>query len=255
MPRRSISRINESFCYHITQRCQERGYLFEWKTDRRQYLKRLRQMSRLYPVSVLNYMITGNHVHLLLWSRRSKDVAAGMQFLSGTSSQDYNRRKNREGSFWSGRYRPTVIESGSHLSRCFFYIELNMVRAKAVGHPSQWFGGAFEEHAGHRKRYCIIDRERLLHCLGCPCLEHFRNWYHATLNMHSAEYMERESYWTEAAAVGSRDWVERLTGKLPSSSYELKPAAIDVGEDQAAYVVHMSNRKREGLLSAISNRP
>lgn len=76
--------------------------------------------------------------------------------------------------------------------------------------------------------------------------------YHATLDMHSVEYMEREPYWTEeSAAVGSRDWVERLTEGLPSNSYEQKPAAVDAGEGQTAYVVHMSNRKREGLLSAI----
>lgn len=251
MPRRMLSHVIGPLCYHITQRCQERRFLLQWKRDRQQYLKRLRQMTGRYPVRVLNYMITGNHVHLLLWSKRPQDVAAGMQFLSGTAAQDYNRRKNREGAFWRGRYRPTLVESGSHLSRCFFYIEMNMVRAKAVDHPSDWVGGAFAEHTGHRKRYRIIDRERLLHCLDCVNIEEFRDWYRATLNLYSRKPMEREPYWTEAAAVGSREWAERLTGRLPSNSYELEPAVVGVAEDQGTYVVRMSNRRREGILSTL----
>ena len=58
-------------------------------------------------------------------------------------SQDYNRRLAREGAFWRGRYRPTLVEDGQHLSRCFFTIELSTVRAGAVGHPSEWHSGAF----------------------------------------------------------------------------------------------------------------
>ena len=127
-----------------------------------------------------------------------------------------------------------------------------MVRAKAVDHPSQWLGGAFDEHTGRRKRYCIIDRERLLHCLDCASIEQFRDWYYTTLELYTGGYMEREPYWTEAAAVGSREWNDKLTDSLPLNTYELEQAATTgVDENQGTYVVRMSNRKREGLLSAI----
>lgn len=65
-----------------------------------------------------------------------------MQFLSGTAAQDYNRRTGREGAIWSSRHRPTLIEPGLHLSRCFFYIDLNMVRAGVVSRPVEWVGGS-----------------------------------------------------------------------------------------------------------------
>ena len=61
MPRRSRRWMDEC-CVHITQRCQERRYLLRFKQDRRQYLRRLRQASERYAVSVLNYMLTSNHV-------------------------------------------------------------------------------------------------------------------------------------------------------------------------------------------------
>ena len=154
MSRRRTSRLaltGRPHCYHITQRCQERRCLLRYAKDRRQYLKRLWEASRKYPVSVLNYMVTSNHVHLLLWSRSPSEVSAAMQYLSGAAAQDYNRRLRREGAFWRGRFRPTLVEDGYHLTRCFFYIELNMVRAHAVDHPSEWYGGAFPEHSGTRQ--------------------------------------------------------------------------------------------------------
>ena len=67
-------------------------------------------------------MITSNHVHLLLWSESPRHVSAAMQYLSGAAAQDYNRRLDREGAFWRGRYRPTLVEDGHHLTRCFFYV-------------------------------------------------------------------------------------------------------------------------------------
>ena len=103
MPRRSISQISEPFCCHVTQRCQERRFLFRWQCDRRQYLRRLRAMTVRYPVSVLNFVVTSNHVHLLLWSERASSIASGMQFLSGVAAQDYNRRTGREGAVVTGR--------------------------------------------------------------------------------------------------------------------------------------------------------
>ena len=36
-----------------------------------------------------------------------------------------------------GRYRSTLIRDGRHLGRCLFYIDLNLVRAKAVKHPGK----------------------------------------------------------------------------------------------------------------------
>jgi len=189
------------------------------------------ETSRRYSVSVLNYMVTSNHVHLLLWSESPCHVAAAMQYLSGAVAQDYNRRLGREGAFWRGRYRPTLVEDGHHLTRCFFYVELNMVRAGVVRHPSEWYGGAFSEHSGARQRYRIIDRHRLLNCLECADGAAFAHWYGRTLNEEcESRYHVRESLWSDAAAVGSRHWIEGIAGRLAAGmgtgSIMPKPAEL-----------------------------
>ena len=95
-------------------------------------------MALRHDVKVLDYMVTSNHVHVLLWTAHTDSVARMMQSVEGTSDRDFNRHKGREGAFWRDRYHPTLIENGEHLRRCLLYIDLNMVRAGLVDHPERW---------------------------------------------------------------------------------------------------------------------
>ena len=130
-----------------------------------------------------------------------------------------------------------------------------MVRAHAVDHPSEWYGGAFLEHSGTRQRYRVIDRDRLFNCLACPEPERFQLWYQRTLqHERDTRRHAREALWTDAAAVGSRRWIEGLGLRLPTASLEVTPAdPFDhgVAEAHETYVLRISNRQREGLLTAI----
>ena len=138
MSPRGNRRFLESRTYHVTQRCYNREFRLKFAVDRDLYRLRLFEMVRNYDVTVLDYVITCNHIHLLLWTATPEMLSEGMRFLQGTFAQDYNRRKNRSGAFWSGRFHATLIQDGCHLARCMFYIGLNMVRNKAVRHPSEW---------------------------------------------------------------------------------------------------------------------
>ena len=71
------------------------------------------------------------------------------------------KRKIRKGAFWEDRYHATAIESDRHLIQCIVYIDLNMVRAEAVRHPSEWKFSGFNEIQKPRRRYRIIDYKSL----------------------------------------------------------------------------------------------
>lgn len=72
------------------------------------------------------------------------------------TARQYNRRKGRAGAFWEGKYHATAIESGLHLWRCLRYVDLNMVRAGKVEHPSGWRWCGYDELMGMRQRYRIL---------------------------------------------------------------------------------------------------
>jgi REP element-mobilizing transposase RayT len=97
--------------------------------DRRRYLHWLFEAKKRFGLSVLNYMITSNHVHLLIKDTGPNVIADSMQLIAGRTAQEYNQRKDRQGAFWEDRYHATAIEADEHLHRCLIYIDLNMVRA------------------------------------------------------------------------------------------------------------------------------
>ena len=233
---------SEALCYHLTHRCHGRDFLLKFRKDRRNYLMRLHQMSRHYPVDVLTYMITSNHVHLLFWAEHAQAVSDAMHFLQGTVAGDYNRRKKREGAFWRGRYHPTLVESGSHLSRCLFYIDLNMTRANGRMHPSEWTGGAYAEILGERQRYRIINRDRLKWCLGMSGQPNsgFASWYKATIEEEiNCGYQVRQPFWSEALGVGSEEWVTTLLPDARNARIERVALPDTVAESPDIYAMYV----------------
>ena len=119
MPR-ATRYILEGHTYHVTHRCHDRKFLFQFALDRTAYQKMLRERLAKYPVSLLTYCITSNHVHLLLRVREgsTQSLSRFMQSLQGDFAQYYNKRKGRNGAFWSDRYHTVMIDGGEHLLRC-----------------------------------------------------------------------------------------------------------------------------------------
>ena len=110
-------KLTEWGCYHLTHRCQEHHFLLKFETDRKNYTVRLREASIKYSISVLDYMITSNHVHLLVFSPDTDTLSRAMQFIQGTTAKDFNQRKKREGAYWTGHFNPTLIQNGTHFSK------------------------------------------------------------------------------------------------------------------------------------------
>lgn len=237
MPRRRRG-LKDHCCYHVTHRCHKREFLFKFAQDRQTYVDLLRETVKRFKIDVLNYVVTSNHVHLLVWVREGKELSRAMQFLHGEFGQYYNARKRREGAFWRDRYHSTLIQSGEHLGRCLFYLDMNMVRAGVVEHPSEWRHCGHHELAGTRKRYRIVNVKRLLKCLGHEGdPDTFRDWYAATLNQRlETDYHAREAYWSEAFAVGDADWISGLYDEFGFKRKKIRPVEVSSGtvEDAAA---------------------
>jgi len=210
MPRRQRNWLKGE-CYHITHRCHNESFFLKHATERDIYMGELREAKKRYKFDLLNFIITSNHVHHLVYCRNPKELEKAIQYVHGRVAQYYNIRHNRKGAFWSDRFHAVLIESGNHLSECMYYIDYNMMRNGVVTHPEQWKHSGYHELIGNKRRYRVTNFARLLSCLNIDDPEIFRAWYENTINSKSAFYMERQSYWTESAVVGSWKWIENVS--------------------------------------------
>ena len=162
-------------------------------------------------------MVTSNHVHLVIRDDKGEEVIPQtVQLVAGRTGQEYNQRKNRKGAFWEDRYHATAVEADSHLSHCMVYIDLNMVRAGIVTHPSEWPFCGYNEIQNPRKRYSIIDYESLIELFNAQNMDElkktYRGWVEEALEKQS--YCKREPGWTESIAVGSEGFVRQTKAGL-----------------------------------------
>jgi putative transposase len=192
---------------------------------RTEYCWRLRDAALACRISLFDYSVTSNHVHLLAQARSPGDISRFMHKLQGQFAAHYNRRKHRSGAFWEERYRATMVESGEHLMNCLRYIDLNMVRAGVVEHPREWRWCGYQELVGGRERYRLLDLGRLQILLGIPDVG-------MLAQMHAARIVEaieqkrlrREEIWTESIAVGSELFV-RAVAERTKRRKRLRPEA------------------------------
>ena len=144
------------YVWHVTHRCHRKNFLLKFARDRRSYLHWLFEAKKRFGLSVLNYTVTCNHVHLLVKDTGANVIANSIQLIAGRTGQEYNQRKRRHGVFWEDRYHATAVEADEHLHRCLVYIDLNMVRAGVIRYPSDWAWSGYREIQNPPKRYGVV---------------------------------------------------------------------------------------------------
>ena len=120
------------------------------------------EAKKRYGQQILNYIVTSNHVHLLVIDGEKEVIPKSLQLSAGKTAQEFNRRKNRNGAYWEDRYHATAVETEEHLARCLVYIDLNRVRAGVVAQPSEWPFSGYSEIQNPPLRYALIDRGGLI---------------------------------------------------------------------------------------------
>ncbi|MEK6593404.1 MAG: transposase [Pseudomonadota bacterium] len=228
--------------WHITHRCHQQAFLLKFAHDRQCYLRWLFEAKKRFGLCVLNYMVTSNHVHLLVKDTGADIIPQSMQLVAGRTAQEFNHRKDRKGAFWEDRYHATAIETDDHLHRCMVYIDLNMVRAGVVQHPDLWTHGGYREIQAPPKRYAIINVPELSALCGFARVSRFqeahRGWVRAALTRGKDA---RDGRWSEALAVGSKEFVDQTKSKLGITT--LHRSVIETG---GAYILREPNSAYTG---------
>jgi putative transposase len=164
MPR--PSRLNlPGMPQHVVQRGNNRQACFHSRSDYLLYLSLLHRSSEKHNCQVHAYVLMPNHVHLLL----TPDKGDGVSLLFRDMGRDYvrgfNKRYERTGTLWDGRFRSSLIENDKYLLACYRYIELNPVRAGIVKDPSSYEWSSFRAN-GLGRNNSLLTPHRTWMALG-----------------------------------------------------------------------------------------
>jgi putative transposase len=123
---------------HVIQRGNNRQQILVEESDYWFLWEKLLAAKEKFQCDIHAYTLMSNHFHLLLTPWQEDGIAKLMQYVGRYYVQHFNRRFDRTGTLWEGRYRATLLDPKAYLIPCSRYVELNAVRAGLVDDPSEY---------------------------------------------------------------------------------------------------------------------
>jgi len=121
----------EGAFYHVLSRGIEQRDIFYDNADRQNFLNILGSMSERFNIDIYAYVLMTNHYHLLVKTNKA-NLSRSLQWLGTTYTGRFNRRHDRRGHLFQGRFRSIIVENDAYLIQLSFYIHRNPVRAGLV---------------------------------------------------------------------------------------------------------------------------
>jgi len=193
--------------YHVTSRGNERKDIFRTDSDRRLFLDILQQVNVKYNWHCHAYCLMDNHYHIVI-ETPDGNLIKGMRQLNGVYTQAFNKRHDRVGHIFQGRYKAILIQKDSHLLEVCRYVVLNPVRALVVKRPETWQWSSYNPMIDKSSVHPCLTTEWVLGQFGRKKTTALKNY---------AEFVEagigKDTLWKQVKGqllLGEEDFADKL---------------------------------------------
>ncbi len=201
--------------YHITSRGDRRVAIYEDDEDREAFLSILAEVVERYNWICHAFCLMMNHYHLVIETVEG-NLSQGMRHLNGVYTQASNRRHNRAGHLFQGRFKGILVDKDAYLLELSRYVVLNPVRAGMVDTPEQWPWSSYRSMTGQAPVPKWLAVDGILSQFGANREEARQNYQHFVsdgVGQVIWEGLRQQVY------LGGEAFVERMQAK-ESSKYK-----------------------------------
>ena len=139
-----------------------------------------------------------------------------MRHLNGVYTQRFNRRHDRVGHIFQGRFKSVLVEKDNYLLELSRYVVLNPVRAGMVKHPGAYRWSSYKSTAGLVKAPVFLTVHWILAQFGRGLADAQREYRRFV-----QQGIKVACPWEELKAqciLGSREFIEKLKPRLKDKS-------------------------------------
>jgi putative transposase len=194
--------------YHVTSRGNERKAIFRSDRDRLAFLEFLGKATTRFGWSVTAYVLMTNHFHLVIQTPEA-NLSRGMQWLNGKYAGWYNRKRERVGHLFQGRFKSFLIEKETYFAEVLRYVVLNPVAAKIVERPEEYRWSSYRACAGLASAPEWLDRDSVYLSFGLdePAAQaEYREFVLAKIGCDDRLWDKL----TNAIYLGSEEWTRKI---------------------------------------------
>jgi len=165
----------EGAVYHVTSRGNVRDDIFLSDDDREMFFEVLTHVVDRFCWVCHAYCLMDNHFHLMIETPKA-NLSRGMRQLNGIYTQRFNRKHDRVGHVFQGRFKSIVVDRDAYLLELSRYIVRNPVAAGMVKNAGDWLWSSYQATAGEVCSPPFLDVDWLLSQFG-SVTEHARAAY------------------------------------------------------------------------------
>jgi REP element-mobilizing transposase RayT len=158
---RPIRFLGEGALYHVMSRGNARMAIYHDDADRRRFLTLLAEVVEQYRLECHAFCLMSNHYHALV-TTLDPNLSEAMRQLNGGYAQWWNRRHDRVGHVFQGRFKGQLVQRDGHFLEACRYVVLNPVRAALVSRPEDWPWSSYAATAGLRARFTFLTTRMVL---------------------------------------------------------------------------------------------
>ena len=118
--------------YHLTARGNERQAIFRAPRDYQHFCELLAEAVERFGWRLHAYVLMKNHFHLMVETPKP-NLSRGMQWLGVSYTVWFNRRHQRTGHLFQGRFKSILVDPAAWAVELSRYVHLNPVRVAALG--------------------------------------------------------------------------------------------------------------------------
>lgn len=209
VPRQPRVHVPNAF-YHVTARGNNKENVFYSESDYGRYLDYLGEYKERFGFAVLAYALMPNHVHFLLQIGQVP-LSHIMQGLQVSYTQYFNRRHERVGHAFQGRYFARIIDSESYLLQAIRYINQNPLRAGLVQDLSAYKWCSHTEMLAKEAR--LVNREQVLRWFAADPQEAFSRYCR-----YMSVRVEEEPDWPKVRQAQEKEAAVQHSSGLPGQA-------------------------------------
>ncbi len=146
--------------YHAMVRGINKRNIFLDDLDRLEFLDILRRMNTEGEYSLYGYCLMGNHIHLLI-REEADPLHRTMKRIGVSYSYYFNKRHERVGHLFQGRFKSETIDTEASLLNCLRYIHNNPVKAHIVWKLEDYRWSSYNTYIGNVED-TIVDTDFIL---------------------------------------------------------------------------------------------
>ena len=130
------------------QRVKEGELLIRNDGDAEQLMRILMAASQASRLELHAFVLLPTELRLLATAAEQKILSATLQQLGRSYVATYNRRYQRTGTLWAGRFRSTIIEPENWLLEAMAFIENAPIAAGLADDPAHYPWSSYRQHVG-----------------------------------------------------------------------------------------------------------